>query len=53
MARLQDDYRKDVVPELMKKFGYKTMRQVPRIKKARADQLVREQAVRAPQAKQD
>ena len=33
MARLQDYYRKDVVPELMKKFGYKTSMQVPRIKK--------------------
>ena len=30
MARLQDFYRKDVVPELMKKFGYKTTMQVPR-----------------------
>jgi len=33
MARLQDYYRKDVVPDLMKKFGYKTSMQVPRIKK--------------------
>ena len=33
MARLQDYYRKDVVPELMKKFGYKTSMQVPRIQK--------------------
>src|SRR5215831_16991087 len=33
MARLQEHYRKDVVPELMKKFGYKTIMQVPRIKK--------------------
>jgi large subunit ribosomal protein L5 len=33
MARLQDYYRKDVVPELMKKFGYTTSMQVPRIKK--------------------
>src|SRR5690349_24546861 len=33
MARLQDYYRKDVIPELMKKFGYKTVMQVPRIKK--------------------
>src|SRR5205814_9344158 len=33
MARLQDYYRKDVVPDLMKKFGYKSIMQVPRIKK--------------------
>jgi len=33
MARLQDHYRKNVVPELMKKFGYKTTMQVPRIQK--------------------
>src|SRR5262249_32746222 len=33
MARLQDHYRKTVVPDLMKKFGYKTSMQVPRIKK--------------------
>ena len=33
MARLQDYYRKDVVPDLMKKFGYKTSMQVPRIQK--------------------
>jgi large subunit ribosomal protein L5 len=33
MARLQDYYRKNVVPDLMKKFGYKTSMQVPRIQK--------------------
>jgi large subunit ribosomal protein L5 len=33
MARLQDYYRKEVVPELMKQRGYKTTMQVPRIKK--------------------
>ena len=33
MARLQDHYRKNVVPDLMKKFGYKTSMQVPRIEK--------------------
>ena len=33
MARLQDFYRKSVVPDLMKKFGYKTSMQVPRIRK--------------------
>ncbi len=33
MARLQDYYRENVVPDLMKKFGYKTSMQVPRISK--------------------
>jgi large subunit ribosomal protein L5 len=33
MARLQDYYRKEVVPELMKQRGYKTSMQVPRIQK--------------------
>ena len=33
MARLQDYYRKNVVPDLMKKFGYKSSMQVPRIEK--------------------
>jgi large subunit ribosomal protein L5 len=32
-ARLQLFYRDKVVPELMKKFGYKSVMQVPRIKK--------------------
>src|SRR2546422_484535 len=32
MARLQDYYRKNVVPDLMKKFGYKTSMQIPRIR---------------------
>ena len=32
-ARLQVHYRDQVVPELMKKFGYKTEMQVPRIRK--------------------
>jgi large subunit ribosomal protein L5 len=32
-ARLALHYRDKVVPELMKKFGYKTVMQVPRIKK--------------------
>ncbi len=31
MARLQEYYRKTVVPELMAKFGYKNPMQVPRI----------------------
>jgi large subunit ribosomal protein L5 len=33
MSRLQKHYRENVVPELMKKFGYKTRMQVPRITK--------------------
>ena len=33
MARLQEFYRDQVVPDLMKKFGYKSVMQVPRISK--------------------
>ncbi|HYL19757.1 MAG TPA: 50S ribosomal protein L5 [Burkholderiales bacterium] len=33
MARLQDHYKKVVVQDLMKKFGYKSVMQVPRIQK--------------------
>ena len=33
MARLQQGYREKVVPDLMKKFGYKTLMEVPRIQK--------------------
>src|SRR5512134_1812903 len=33
MARLQEHYRSTVVPELMKKFGYKSVMEVPRIRK--------------------
>jgi len=33
MARLQEFYRDQVVPDLMKKFGYKSVMQVPRIAK--------------------
>ena len=33
MARLKDIYKKTVVPELMKKFGYKNPFQVPEVKK--------------------
>jgi len=32
-ARLQAIYREKIVPELMKKFGYKTVMQVPRLEK--------------------
>ena len=33
MARLQEHYRKVVVPDLTKKFGYKSVMEVPRIQK--------------------
>ena len=33
MARLYDQYREKVVPELVQKFGYKTVMEVPRITK--------------------
>jgi len=33
MARLQNFYRETVVPDLVKKFGYKTAMQAPRIRK--------------------
>jgi large subunit ribosomal protein L5 len=33
MARLQEFYRNQVVPDLVKKFGYKSVMQVPRISK--------------------
>lgn len=33
MSRMQTQYRENVVPELMKKFGYKSVMQVPRITK--------------------
>jgi large subunit ribosomal protein L5 len=33
MARLQQQYREKIAPELMAKFGYKSVMQVPRITK--------------------
>ena len=33
VSRLKEKYNKDVVPELMKKFGYKNVMQVPRLSK--------------------
>jgi large subunit ribosomal protein L5 len=33
MSRLQKHYRENIVPELMKKFGYKSIMEVPRITK--------------------
>src|SRR4029079_2507003 len=32
-ARLAEKYKKDVVPALMKKFGYKTVMQAPKLEK--------------------
>src|SRR4030067_1078035 len=54
MARLQEHYRKNVMPALQAKFGYKNLMQVPRITKitlnmgvgeAMADKKVIENAV--------
>lgn len=54
-VRLADTYKSDIVPSLMKKFGYKTVMQVPKLDKivvnmgvgaAVADQKVLEEAVR-------
>lgn len=33
MSRLQDVYKEQVVPDLMEKFGYKSVMQVPRLQK--------------------
>jgi len=33
MTRLQDQYKEKVVPQLMEKFGYRSVMQVPRIEK--------------------
>jgi large subunit ribosomal protein L5 len=33
MARLQEYYKQTVVPELLTKFGYKSIMEVPRITK--------------------
>lgn len=33
MARLKEQYTKEIVPQLMKQFGYKSIMQVPRIEK--------------------
>ncbi len=33
MARLQEMYKKDVAPALMKKFGYKSVMQIPKLSK--------------------
>ena len=54
MARLQDIYQKEIVPSLVKQFGYKSIMEVPRIEKitlnmgvgeAVADKKVMEHAV--------
>jgi large subunit ribosomal protein L5 len=33
MPRLADQYQKEIVPELIKQFGYKSVMEVPRIEK--------------------
>ncbi len=33
MARLKDKYKSEIVPELMREFGYRTVMQVPRVEK--------------------
>ena len=33
MARLKDNYKSDVAPALMKKFGYKSVMQIPKLEK--------------------
>ena len=33
MARLKDYYKSDVAPALMKKFGYKSVMQIPKVEK--------------------
>ncbi len=58
-ARLADTYKKEVVPGLFKKFGYKSVMQVPKLNKivvnmgvgaAVADQKILEQAVKELEA---
>jgi large subunit ribosomal protein L5 len=54
-ARLREEYKKDIVPSLMKKFGYKSVMQVPKLDKivvnmgvgaAVADPKILEEAVK-------
>ena len=33
MSRLQETYKKDIVPAMTKKFGYKNVMQVPKLDK--------------------
>ena len=33
MSRLRDSYKNDIAPELMKKFGYKSVMQIPKVEK--------------------
>ena len=33
MARLQDQYKAEIVPKLKEKFGYRNVMQVPRLSK--------------------
>ena len=51
-ARLAVQYREKIVPDLMKKFGYKTMMQVPRVKKIVINMGVGESGERQEGARQ-
>jgi len=33
MARLEEQYRKEILPQLMEKFAYNSIMQAPKIKK--------------------
>jgi large subunit ribosomal protein L5 len=44
MSRLQEAYKKEIVPNLKKKFGYKSVMQVPRIEKITVNMGVGEAA---------
>lgn len=48
MNRLQDKYQKEVVPELMKKNGYKNVMQVPRLDKIIISACPASEAVQNP-----
>ena len=45
MARLKEIYNKEVVPALVKQFGYKSTMQVPRIEKIVLNMGVKEQII--------
>ena len=45
MTRLQDHYKQNVVPQLMEKFGYSSIMQVPRIEKITLNMGVGQKAI--------
>ena len=49
MSRLKERYEKEVVPELMRKFGYKNVMQVPRLNKIVLN-IGRGEAIQTPKA---